>query len=35
MQNKRQFTSLAKVEEIAAEIPTPFHLYDEIGRAHV
>lgn len=31
MQNKRPFTSLAKVEEIAAEIPTPFHLYDEAG----
>ncbi|GMR70309.1 diaminopimelate decarboxylase [Aerococcus viridans] len=31
MQNKRPFTSLAKVEEIAAEIPTPFHLYDESG----
>lgn len=31
MQNKRPFTNLAKVEEIAAEIPTPFHLYDEAG----
>ncbi|OYQ66339.1 diaminopimelate decarboxylase [Aerococcus sp. 1KP-2016] len=31
MQTKRPFTTLAKVEEIAAEIPTPFHLYDEAG----
>ena len=28
---KRPFTNKEKLEEIAAEIPTPFHLYDEKG----
>ncbi len=28
---KQPFTTKEKLEEIAAEIPTPFHLYDEAG----
>ena len=28
---KKPFATLAQVKEIAADIPTPFHLYDEAG----
>ena len=28
---KKPFVTLEKAREIAAEIPTPFHLYDEVG----
>ena len=35
MPQKKPFITLAQAKEIAADIPTPFHLYDEreIGRA--
>lgn len=28
---KQPFTTKEKLEEIAAQFPTPFHLYDEAG----
>ncbi len=31
MTQKKPFITLAQAKEIAADIPTPFHLYDEKG----
>ena len=31
MPQKKPFITLAQAKEIAADIPTPFHLYDEKG----
>ena len=31
MPQKKPFVTLAQARAIAAEIPTPFHLYDEAG----
>lgn len=32
---KKPFLTLEQVQEIVKTHPTPFHIYDEIGRAHV
>ena len=33
MPQKLPFITLEQAKEIIADVPTPFHLYDEIGRA--
>ena len=35
MPQKKPFVTLAQARAIAAEIPTPFHLYDEAGQRRV